>query len=146
MTGVRHNLPGLDEAAALGATLVAVSGDLLKQVPGLRRRWWNGGEPYLAVTVDEDDAGCVFVEVCLRGRFVRRRRGQKLETGHSDELQPSAGGMPRAHLENVDNVDVDKLNVNVDSLDNVVAIAAAILDGSGLGTERAWLLSAHPEH
>jgi len=96
MTGVRHNLPGRDEARALGAAMVAVSIDLLKQLPGVRRRWWKGGEPYLDVTVDEDDAGCVYVEVCLRGRFVRRRRGGALETGHSDELELAGGGMPRA--------------------------------------------------
>ena len=129
MTGVRHNLPGRDEARALGAAMVAVSIDLLKQLPGVRRRWWKGGEPYLDVTVDEDDAGCVYVEVCLRGRFVRRRRGGALETGHTDELELAGGGMPRARLETVDGVP------------DAVALAVALLDGAGLDAERRWLLS-----
>lgn len=127
MTGVRHNLPDVDEARALGEALVAVSADLLKPVPGIKRRWFKGGEPYLTLTVDEDEAGLVFVEVCVRGRFVRRRRGSHVETGHTDELELTAGGMPRARLE------------AIDERTDVFAVADALLSGAHLDAERAWL-------
>lgn len=131
MTGVRHVLPGLDEAHTLGATLTAIDDALLRQVPGKTRRWWKGHEPYLAVTVDSDSApagALVFVEVCLRGRFARRHAGQPLETGITDELEVSGLGMPSSRLEQIDRERGD-----------VVAVARAVLEGAGLILESAWL-------
>lgn len=131
MTGVRHTLPSIDEAAALGKDLVAVDAALLRQVPGKHRRWWKGSEPYLAVTVDqvsERDATLVFVEVCVRGRFARRQQGGSTETGHTDELDLSPAGMPRARLEQIDGERAD-----------VVAVARAVLEGAGLIVESGFL-------
>ncbi len=156
MTGVRHVLPTLDEANGLGASLTAIDDRLLRQVPGKKRRWWKGSEPYLAVTVDhavagagngehgndsedgndedgndddddDDDGACVFVEVCFRGRFARRRGGGPLETGVTDELDISRG-MPGSRGEQLENERPD-----------VVALARAILEGAGLILESAWL-------
>lgn len=131
LTGVRHNLPSLDEAAALGRELVAVDQALLRQVPGKHRRWWKGTEPYLAVTVDqvsEADGALVFIEVCFRGRFARRAVGTATETGHTDELDLSPGGMPKARFEQIDGERQD-----------VVAVAKALLEGAGLILESAFL-------
>mgnify|MGYP001556603292 CR=1 FL=1 len=131
MTGVRHTLPDVVEAAALGAAAVAVDGDLLRQVPGKHRRWFKGTAPYLAITVDHasvDDDALVFVEVCVRGRFARRSRDGAVETGHTDELELSPGGMPRARLEQID-----------DERPDVLTVAKALLEGAGLILESAFL-------
>ncbi len=133
LTGVRHTLPSLDEAAALGRDLVAVDQALLRQVAGKHRRWWKGSEPYLAITVDqvsEADAALVFVEVCFRGRFARRSAdgAGPTETGHTDELELSPGGMPKARFEQIDGERAD-----------VVAVAKAMLEGAGLILESAFL-------
>ena len=127
MTAVRHQLPGLDEATALGGTLTAVDDALLRQTADRHRRWWKGMEPYLAVTVDDDDDGLVFVEVCVRGRFARRGREGKTETGITDELELSVG-MPTARLEQLQLERPD-----------VTAVAIAVLDGAGLLLEAKWL-------
>ncbi|MDP2339505.1 MAG: hypothetical protein Q8O67_00995 [Deltaproteobacteria bacterium] len=127
MTGVRHVLPSVAEATALGASLTAVDDALLRKVEHLERRWWKGAEPYLTVTVDEDDAGPVFLEVCVRGRFARRSRNGAIEVGVTDELELSAG-MPRARIEQLQQERPD-----------VVAVALAILAGAGLNDERQWL-------
>jgi hypothetical protein len=127
MTGVQHHLPAVDDAAALGRALVEVDPRLVRQPTGLARRWWKGGEPYLTITVDADADGLVFVEVCLRGRFARRRLRGALETGHTDELVLSTG-MPKARLEMIDGERRD-----------VVDVAGAVLEGAGLVVELAWL-------
>lgn len=127
MTGVQHHLPTVDDAAALGRGLAEVDARMVRQPTGLARRWWKGGEPYLTITVDADVNGVVFVEVCLRGRFARRRRGGALETGHTDELALTTG-MPKARLELIDGERAD-----------VVDVACAVLEGAGLVLEQAWL-------
>ena len=129
MTGVRHVLPTIDEARALGSSLTAVDGAMLRHVEGRERRWWKGMEPYLTVTVDEDDAGLQFVEVCIRGRFARRDRNGHTETGVTDELELSAG-MPRAHMEQLQRERPD-----------IVALACTLLDAAGLTDESQWLRS-----
>lgn len=132
MTGVKRTLPDVVEAGSLGAALVAVDPSLLRQVPGKHTRWWKGNEPYLAVTVDQasaTDATLVFVEVCVRGRFARRRKDEALETGHTDELDLSVTGMPSARLEQIDLERKD-----------VVVVARAVLEGAGLILESAFLV------
>ena len=62
-------LPSIEEARSLGAKLTAVDEALLKPLPVGKRRWFHGGEQYLEVTLDEDDAGVIMLEVCVRDGF-----------------------------------------------------------------------------
>ncbi len=131
--GVVHTqLPTLEEAAALGALLVEVDAALLRQPPRGRRRWLTGGEPYLNVTLEDDEQGLSFVEVCFRGCFVRRSRGGALVAGESDELDTSQP-MPVSKLEQLTAVRGE-----------VLALASAILVGKGLTDEARWLVDAMP--
>ena len=137
MTGVQRRWPSLEEARALGQTLTAVDDALLRPVTGSTRRWWTGAEPYLTITIDDDDDGCVFVEVCLRGRFARRTRGGRVETGTTDELAPKPG-RSRTPLERRDRPD----DVGAGA---VVAVARAVLEGAGLILASAWFAAESME-
>ncbi|MBI1947182.1 MAG: hypothetical protein HYS27_15910 [Deltaproteobacteria bacterium] len=125
---VRAQLPTLEEAAALGAALVEVDAALLRHPPGGRRRWLTGGEPYLNVSIEDDERGLSFVEARFRGRFVRRSRGGALATGESDELEV-AQPMPASKVERLTAARTEVLDV-----------VRALLSARGLHEEARWLL------
>lgn len=129
---VRALLPTLEEAATLGALLVEVDAALLRHPPRGLRRWLTGGEPYLNVGIESDEQGLAFVEVCFRGRFVRRSRGGALVAGDTDELDV-AQPIPASKLERL-----------TEGSSEVLAAASAILVGKGLLDEARWLLEATP--
>ena len=96
-------LPTPEEARTIGATLRPVSEDLLRPRPGQRSRWWVSDARYIEVSVFDDDGGTgpLLVEVGIRGRLVRFRRGTGVSTSVTEELNQNTA-LPASRLESQD--------------------------------------------
>lgn len=132
MTSAPTALPTLAEARAFGATLRPVDERLLRQREGTRSRWWVCDERYVEVSVEEDDGDDdgddtpLAVEIGLRGRLVRFRRGRGVSTSTTEELTMSTPA-PASRLETGDG----------SPRTDVVALAEALLQAAPDETLRA---------
>lgn len=116
-------LPTPAEARAFGGHLRPVAPGLLRQQPGLRTRWWVCDERYVEVGVDDDGEGPLLVEVAVRGRVARYRRGQGVSTSSTEELDVAAdraATVPTSRLERNDQR----------QRADVLAVAAALLSAA----------------
>ncbi len=105
MTAVSRSTPTglltLDEAKVVGQSLRPVQEGLLKQPAQGRSSWWVSDQRYIEVSVFDDDDGVSLVEVAIRGRLCRYRRGHGTSTSVTDELSLSTPA-PASRLESAD--------------------------------------------
>ena len=106
----------VDEARVVGKSLRPVKPGLLKQPAQGRSHWWVSDERYVEVSVFDDDDGVSLVEVAIRGRLCRYRRGHGTSTSVTDELSLSTPA-PASRFESADD--------NADRA--VVEVAVALL-------------------
>jgi len=128
MTSSPSALPTPEEARVIGATLRPVSDELLRQRPGQRSRWWVSDARYIEVSVFDDDGGegPLLVEVGIRGRLARFRRGTGISTSVTEELNQNTA-LPTSRLESQD----------TRRQDDVVSLASIMLAAAPDPTLRA---------